>query len=66
MTFRMVIHLAMLFGGVFDAALGGGASNAPRKEEYVTSIDFRMDKSARRRSGPPKWVDEIRGQTMIE
>jgi len=37
-------------GGTFDAALGGGASSAPRKEEYVTSMDFRMVKSAGRRS----------------
>ena len=37
-------------GGAFDVALSGGARSAPRKEEYVTSIDFRMVKSATRLS----------------
>jgi hypothetical protein len=37
-------------GGALDAVLGGGARRAPRKEEYVTTMDFRMDKSAGRRS----------------
>ena len=34
---------------------GGGARRSPRKEEYVTSMDFRMDKSAGRRSGQKEY-----------
>ncbi len=37
-------------GGVVDVALGGGASSALRKDEYVTSIDFRIYRRAGRRS----------------
>jgi hypothetical protein len=37
--------------------LGGGARSAPRKEEYVTSIDFRMVKSAARLSAKGCWVE---------
>ena len=33
-----------------DVARGGGASSALRKEEYVTSMDFKMYRSAGRRS----------------
>ena len=54
MTFwaRVVIQSTWRFhsGGVVDVARGGGASSALRKEEYVTSMDFRMYRSARRRS----------------
>lgn len=35
---------------MFDVVLGGGASSALRKDEYVTSMDFRMYRSAGRRS----------------
>lgn len=60
MTFcaRTVIHSTWRChsGSTFDAALGGGARSAPRKDEYVTSMDFRMDKSAGRRSA--KWGRE--------
>jgi hypothetical protein len=37
-------------GGTFDEVLGGGARSAPRKEEYVTSMDFRMVTRATRLS----------------
>ena len=49
---RVVIHSTWRChsGGVVDVALGGGASNALRKEEYVTSMDFRIFRSAGRRS----------------
>jgi hypothetical protein len=49
---RVVIHSTWRShsGGACDVALGGGARSAPRKEEYVTSMDFRMVKSPARLS----------------
>ncbi len=65
MTFwaRVVIHSTWRChsGGVADVALGGGASSALRKEEYVTSMDFRIYRSAGRRS-----VVECIGSERIE
>jgi hypothetical protein len=52
-------------GGVVDVVLGGGASSALRKEEYVTSMDFRMYRSAGRRS-VGECVDSERIGKMLE
>ena len=40
-----------------DVARGNGASSALRKEEYVTSMDFRMYRSAGRRSVVGECID---------